>query len=118
MDPFRSLFNAASSEKEDLMCLNERLGDLLMKIEKLRTDSGKLDNSEWLRAIACLEEEIKKLKAFYETELSKTRSPASSLLSPSSCSSSSSSLLQLSCMWMVTIIDIITYRHIYGDHGH
>jgi len=74
MDPFRALFNAASSEKEDMIYLNDRLADLLMKIEHMKGESGKFDNSAWIRAIACLEEEIKKLKAFYEAELSKTRS--------------------------------------------
>jgi len=73
MDPFRSVFNAASKEKEDFIYLNDRLSDLFRKMEKLRGGAGG-DCSKYLETIACLEEEIKKLRMFYEAEISKQRS--------------------------------------------
>jgi len=74
MDPFRSVFNAASKEKEDFVYLNDRLSDLFRKMEKMRGGSG-TGCEQYLKTIACLEEEIKKLRAFYEAEISKHRSP-------------------------------------------
>jgi len=73
MDPFRSVFNAASKEKEDFVYLNDRLSDLFRKMEKLRGGKGG-GCEQYLKTIACLEEEIKKLRMFYEAEISKQRS--------------------------------------------
>jgi len=75
MDPFRSVFNAASKEKEDFVYLNDRLGDLFRKLEKLRGGTGS-GCEQYLKTIACLEEEIKKLRVFYDAEISKQRSAA------------------------------------------
>ena len=74
-DAFRSLFNAAASEKEDMMCLNNRLADVLMKLQKLREEGGQgKDNiAAFLKAIQCLQEEIKKIKICYDNEISKMR---------------------------------------------
>jgi len=73
MDPFRSVFNAASKEKEDFVYLNDRLSDLFRKMEKMRGGGGG-DCEKYLSTIACLEEEIKKLRTFYEAEISRQRS--------------------------------------------
>jgi len=64
---------AASSEKEDMVCLNDRLGDVVAKVEKLRSGSG-VDSSTFLKAIDCLKEEIKKIKTAYDLEISRLRS--------------------------------------------
>ena len=71
-DPFRCLFMAASAEKEDMICLNDRLGDVALKVDKLRDGSGQ-DSSTFIRAIDCLKEEIKKIKTAYDQELSRMR---------------------------------------------
>jgi len=76
MDPFRSVFNTASKEKEDFVYLNDRISDLFRKMEKMRGGSSE-SCSKYLETIACLEEEIKKLRTFYEAELSKQRSVVS-----------------------------------------
>jgi len=84
MDPFRSVFNAASKEKEDFVYLNDRLSDLFRKLEKMRGGGGD-SCSQYLATIACLEEEIKKIRSFYEAEISKQRSIVSrggSILGP------------------------------------
>jgi len=73
MDPFRCLFMAASSEKEDMICLNDRLGDVVLKVEKLRFGGGGQDSSSFIKAIDCLNEEIKKIKTAYDLELSRLR---------------------------------------------
>jgi len=73
MDPFRSVFNAASKEKEDFVYLNDRLSDLFRKMEKMRGGGGE-SCAQYLATIACLEEEIKKLRSLYEAEISKQRS--------------------------------------------
>lgn len=73
MDPFRSVFNAASKGKEDFIYLNDRLSDLFRKMEKMRGGTGD-SCAQYLATIACLEEEIKKLRTFYEAEISKQRS--------------------------------------------
>jgi len=73
MDPFRSVFNAASKEKEDFIYLNDRLSDLFRKMEQMRGGTGD-GCGQYLATIACLEEEIKKLRTFYEAEISKQRS--------------------------------------------
>jgi len=67
------LFNAASSEKEDMMSLNERLGDLFCRIDRHKGDSN-TNCIVYMQAIECLQEEIKLQKACYETEISKLRS--------------------------------------------
>ena len=71
-DPFRCLFMAASAEKEDMICLNDRLGDVVLKVEKLRSGSGQ-DSSTFITAIDCLKEEIKRIKTAYDLELSRLR---------------------------------------------
>jgi len=73
MDPFRSVFNAASKEKEDFVYLNDRLSDLFRKMENMRGGGGD-SCQQYLKTIACLEEEIKKLRSYYESEISKQRS--------------------------------------------
>jgi len=80
MDPFRSVFNAASKEKEDFIILNDRLSDLFLKLEKMRGGQGS-GCEQYLKTIACLEEEIKKLRMFYDAEMSKQRSTVSLLCS-------------------------------------
>ena len=72
VDPFRCLFMAASAEKEDMICLNDRLGDVVLKVEKLRSGKGQ-DSSTFIKAIDCLKEEIKKIKTAYDLELSRLR---------------------------------------------
>jgi len=71
-DPFRCLFMAASAEREDMICLNDRLGDVVLKVDKLRSGSG-LDSSTFIKAIDCLKEEINKIKTAYDLELSRLR---------------------------------------------
>jgi len=71
-DPFRCLLMAASAEKEDMICLNDRLGDVVLKVEKLRSGAGQ-DSSTFIKAIDCLKEEIKKIKTSYDLELSRLR---------------------------------------------
>jgi len=63
---------AASAEREDMICLNDRLGDIVRKVENLRTGSGQ-DSSTFIRTIDCLKEEIKKIKTAYDLELSRLR---------------------------------------------
>jgi len=72
MDPFRMLFNAASSEKEAMMSLNERLGDLFCRLDRNKGDAGS-NCVVYMQAIECLQEELRLLKACYETEISKLR---------------------------------------------
>jgi len=72
-DPFRCLFMAASSEKEDMICLNDRLGDVVLKVEKLRSGGSGQDSSTFIKAIDCLKEEIKNIKTAYDQELSRLR---------------------------------------------
>jgi len=71
-DPFRCLFMSASADKEDMICLNDRLGDVVLKVEKLRSGSGQ-DSSTFIRTIDCLKDEIKKIKTAYDLELSRLR---------------------------------------------
>ena len=66
------MFNAAATEKEDLMCLNNRLADVFTRLDKLG-GGEKTDITAFLKAIECLKEEIKKIKICYENELSKMR---------------------------------------------
>ena len=63
---------AASAEKEDMICLNDRLGDVVIQVEKLRSGSGQ-DSSTFIKAIDCLKDEIKKIKTAYDLELSRLR---------------------------------------------
>jgi len=79
MDPFRSVFNAASKEKEDFVYLNDRLSDLFCKMHSMRGGTGS-GCEQYLATIACLEEEIKKLRMFYEAEISKQRSTVSHMV--------------------------------------
>jgi 5'-deoxynucleotidase YfbR-like HD superfamily hydrolase len=72
-DAFKMLFNTASKEKEDFVCLNDRLADLFAKLEKMRSENGKDGCAQYMKTILCLHEEIKKLRAHYEAELSKLR---------------------------------------------
>jgi len=67
------LFNAASSEKEAMMGLNERLGDLFCRLDRNKGDAGG-NCIVYMQAIECLQEELRLLKACYETEISKLRS--------------------------------------------
>ena len=71
-DPFRMLFNAASSEKETMMGLNERLGDLFCRLDRNKGEGGG-GCVVYMQAIECLQEELKLLKACYDTEISKLR---------------------------------------------
>jgi len=71
-DPFRMLFNAASSEKEQMMGLNERLGDLFCRLDRNKGEGGG-NCIVYMQAIECLQEELKLLKACYDTEISKLR---------------------------------------------
>ena len=71
-DPFRMLFNAASSEKETMMGLNERLGDLFCRLDRNKGDAGG-NCIVYMQAIECLHEELRLQKACYETEISKLR---------------------------------------------
>jgi len=66
------LFNAASSEKEAMMGLNERLGDLFCRLEKSKGDSGS-GCVVYMQAIECLQEELRLLKTCYDAEISKLR---------------------------------------------
>jgi len=72
-DTVRTLNVIATTEKEDIRVLNDRLGDLFSRLERARSDSGNKDNALFLSAIAGLQEEIKKLKAAYEIELNSLR---------------------------------------------
>lgn len=74
MDPFRMLFNTASAEKEAMMSLNERLGDLFCRLDKAKSEGGGGGCVVYMKAIECLQEEIRLLKACYDSELSKLRS--------------------------------------------
>ena len=66
------LFNAASSEKETMMGLNERLGDLFCRLDRNKGEGGG-GCVVYMQAIECLQEELKLLKACYDTEISKLR---------------------------------------------
>lgn len=71
-NPLRALYDAAKEESEDMMCLNDKLADVFQKLSKMRNkDNG--DSGPYLNTIACMEEEVKKLKMAYECELSKLR---------------------------------------------
>ena len=72
VDPFRCLFMAASADKEDMICLNDRLGDVVLKVDKLRAGSTH-DSSTFLRTIDCLKDEIRNIKTAYDQELSRLR---------------------------------------------
>jgi len=63
---------AASADKEDMICLNDRLGDVVAKVDKLRSGSGQ-DSSTFIKTIDCLKDEIKKIKTAYDLELSRLR---------------------------------------------
>ena len=66
------LFNAASTEKEAMMGLNERLSDLFCRLDRGKDESGG-NCIVYMQAIECLQEELRLLKACYDTEISKLR---------------------------------------------
>jgi hypothetical protein len=69
-NPIKALYNAAAEEKQDLICLNDKLADVFDKLSRARTQE---DNGPFLKAIACMEDEMKKITMAYECEISKIR---------------------------------------------
>ena len=55
-----------------MMSLNERLGDLFCRLDRNKGDAGS-NCVVYMQAIECLQEELRLLKACYETEISKLR---------------------------------------------
>jgi hypothetical protein len=57
------------------MGLNNRLADIFMKLEKMRSEGGKGggDVTAFLHTIQCLQDEIRKIKICYENQISKMR---------------------------------------------
>jgi len=66
------MFNAASSEKEAMMGLNERLGDLISRLDRNKGEDGG-NCIVYMQTIECLQEELRLLKACHDTEISKLR---------------------------------------------